>query len=222
MIERVGGYLPSLIAGAGLTLKLTISAMLLASVLGLALAVVRFVRTPFVAWLVPAYVTVVRNTPELVQLYLFFYALPAWGINVGAFQTATLVLGLHFAASLAEVYRGGIASIDQGQWEAAIVLGLPKRKQWTRIILPQVFRRIIPAWGNYVTVMVKVTALTSVITVPELTLVGNDIAARNFRFLEVFTLVGIIYFLINFPLSLIVRHAERRLARSEVTGKAGR
>jgi polar amino acid transport system permease protein len=186
--------------------------MALATFVGLFLAILRWKNAPLVGSLSDAYVAIIRNTPELVQFYFLFYALPRYGILLPPFGAAVVVLGLHYGAFLAEVFRGGVASIPRGQLEAAHVLDMHSWVGWYKVILPQVVRRVLPPWGNYVLIVFKASALASVITVHELTFVARDIAARNFQFLEVYTVVIVIYFIINYPTSLAVRLIEKRLS----------
>ena len=157
-----------------------------------------------------------RNTPELVQFYLIYYALPTVGVRFGAFQAAIAVLGLHYAVYLSEVFRSGIESINRNQWDAALVLGLPRVTTWRRVVLPQVFQRVIPPLGNYLIAMFKVTSLAAAITVHELFWTAKDIATRDYRFFEVFTVAGLIYFAVSYPSAIGVRRLEVWLRRSEI------
>jgi polar amino acid transport system permease protein len=213
--QRIWSYLPPLLTGARVTIGLSMVSIGVATIVGLVVASGRVARLSVFNGLAKTYLASVRSTPELVQFYLVFYSLPALGIVIAPFWAAVIVLGLHYGAYLSEVFRGGILSIERGQWEAAQVLGMRRRVTWQRVVLPQVFRRVVPAWGNYFLIMFKATALASVITVQELFFSTNVIASRNFRYFELWTLTALIYLVISLAGSVVVRRIERRLARSE-------
>ena len=212
--DRIATYLPGLLEGASVTIVLALVSLALATVVGIVVAAGRSTRGGLAYSAAGAYVTAIRYTPELVQLYLVYFSLPAWGIVASPFIAATIVFGLHSGAFIAEVFRGGIMSIERSQWEASQILSLPRLTTWRVVILPQVVRRVLPAWGNYLLIVVKVTALAGVVTVPELFYRANVIATVNFRFFEIFTLVAMIYLAINLIGSALVRRLEWRLARS--------
>lgn len=199
---------PELLGAAAITVALTVVSMLVASIGGLVLAVMRLSGGRMLSLVVQIYLAVVRSIPELVLLYFVFYALPGFGVLLDPFVAAVVVLGGSFSGYLSEVYRGGILSVDRGQWEAARVLGLETRATWRMVILPQALRRIIPAWGNYLLILLKATALASAVTVPELLYRTNIIAAETFRYFELYTVITIMYFAINYPLAVFVRRLE--------------
>ena len=153
-----------------------------------------------------------RLTPLLVQLFFAFYVLPEWGITIPAEPTGIIVIGLHYAAYTSEVYRSGIRAIDRGQWEASIALSLPDRTVWSQIILPQAIRPMIPALGNFMIQLFKEVPLLSTITVYELLNTGNLLAGDSFRYLETLTMVGLIFFLLSYPSSILIRRLEARNA----------
>ena len=150
----------------------------------------------------------------LVQLFFAFYVLPELGIQLPAEPTGILVIGLHYATYTSEVYRAGIRAVATGQWEASIALSLPTLSVWQRVILPQALRPMIPALGNYLIQLFKEVPLLSTITVYELLNTANLIAGSSFRYLETLTLVGLIFFLLSYPSSLLTRYLEVRLART--------
>jgi len=213
--QGLPSYLSPLLRGATVTIALSTVSIGAATIVGLVVAAGRVGRVRVVNVLASAYLAAVRNTPELVQFYLIFYALPAAGVVIDPFWAAVIVLGLHYGAYLSEAFRGGILSIERGQWEAGQVLGMPRRVAWQRVVLPQVFRRVVPTWGNYFLIMFKATSLAGVITVQELFFSANVIASRNFRYFELWTLAALIYLVISLAGSVLVRRLERRLARSE-------
>jgi polar amino acid transport system permease protein len=193
------------------TLVITALATLLAAVLGLAFAVVRHSRVPVVSHLVSGFVQFVRATPIPIQLFFVYYVLPEVGIRVGAVTTGVLVLGVHYACYFAEVYRGGIESIPPGQWEACTALSLPTQAVWQRVVLPQAVRKILPSLGNYVISMFKEVPFLLFISVPEMVLTAKDIGGAGFRYLEPFTIAGLIYLAASYPASVAMRKLETRL-----------
>lgn len=204
--------LPQLLRAAVITLQATVVGFAIAVVIGLAFALLR--RGPrLVSWPVGFVVEFLRSTPLLVQLYVLFFLLPAYGIRLDAFTTGVIGLGLHYGAYLSEVYRAGIASVDQGQWEAATALNFGRLHVWRTIVLPQAVPPMLPAFGNYFIVMFKETPLLSAITVTELMQTAKIIGARSFNYVEPYTLVGLIFFLLSYPAALFVNRLEARFAR---------
>jgi polar amino acid transport system permease protein len=170
-------------------------------------------ENPWLAQPVGGLVEFVRSTPLLVQLYIFFFVLPRYGLRLPAFIVGTIVLGLHYGTYCSEVYRAGIDAVDRGQWEASRSLNFSPVRTWAGIILPQAIPPMIPALGNYLVAMFKESAQLSAITVVELTLSARIVGTDTFRFLEPFTMAGALYFLISYPSSLFVQRLEARYAR---------
>ena len=205
--------LPQLLRAAVITLQATVVGFALAVVIGLAFALLRRGPRP-VSWPVGFVVEFLRSTPLLVQLYVLYFLLPAYGIRFDAFTTGVIGLGLHYGAYLSEVYRAGIASVDEGQWEAATALNFGRAHIWRTIVLPQAVPPMVPAFGNYFIVMFKETPLLSAITVTELMQTAKIIGSRSFNYVEPYTLVGAIFFLMSYPAALLVNRLEARLARN--------
>ena len=193
------------------TLVITVLATLIAAVLGLAMAVIRYLKVPVLAQVTSGLVQFIRATPIPIQLFFVYYVLPDVGITVGAVTTGVLVLGVHYACYFAEVYRGGIESIPLGQWEACTALSLPQQAVWQRVVLPQAVRKILPSLGNYVISMFKEVPFLLFISVPEMVLQAKDIGGASFRYVEPFTICGLIYLLASYPTSLAMRKLETRL-----------
>lgn len=204
------GILPSLLRGLRLTLIITFSAFGISLVLGLFVSVFRFLKIPVLSHLLNFYVSFIRGTPLLVQAYLVFFVLPYYGIILDPVPTAIVVLGINYSAYIAEVFRSGIEQLAKGQWEAARALSLSTRRTWTRIVIPQAIRPIIPVLGNYLIQMFKDSAILSAITVLELLGTGLQIGSRTFRYLEPITLVGLLFLAVSVPSSLLVRRLERK------------
>lgn len=166
-------------------------------------------------WLLRTFVGIygsfIRGTPALVQILVFYYALaPLTGINIGPFTAGIMAVGFNSGAYVAEILRGGLSRIPKGQWEAAEALGLPKRKVWFKIILPQVFHSVIPLLVNEFTMVIKITPLLSTITLVELTRASQMLYNETFRPVEVLVLAALIYFVICFSISQYGEHLQRR------------
>jgi polar amino acid transport system permease protein len=201
---------PDLLAGLRLTILATMFGSIVSFALGLVWTLIRLARIRWVTPIVEFFVQFVRGTPLLVQLYFLFYIFPAWGVSLTAFATGVLGLGVCYSAYTTEIYRAGIENLPAGQWEAALTLGLPLRRVWLGIVLPQSIRSILPMLGNQVIGMFKESSLLSTITVMELLAQGNNIGSINFRYVEPLTMVGAIYFAISYTAARLVRSSEAR------------
>jgi polar amino acid transport system permease protein len=168
------------------------------------------VRTPF-----QIYVQLFRSTPVLVQIIWFYYALPIiTGLQLTSWIAAALGLTLYMGAFCAEIFRGGIISIDQGQWDAARALGLNFAKMMILVILPQAVRRMIPPFSNQAVIQIKNTSLLYVVAVPDLMYTSSEITSQTYRPLESYTIVALIYFVMICPVTFLLRRLEiRRGAR---------
>jgi len=203
---------PRLLSGAKISLALAVTSLGLSIVLGTILAVVRAIAPRPTPTLVAVYVSFIRGTPLLVQIFLVFYVLPLIGINLPPLVAGVAALSLNSAAYVAEIIKGALGAIPNGQAEAARSLGLRPTTVWLRVILPQAFIAAIPPLVNEFTLVLKATPLVSVITVVELLRTAQQIYASNFRPLEVLTGVAIIFFLMNFGFSRAAAVLERSLA----------
>ncbi len=205
-----------ILAGLGVTIAYTIGTILLGLVVGLVAGLLRLSRNPMVTAPLVAYVEIFRCTPLLVQIVWFYYALPViLGIDIPAHVAAVLVLSLYTGAFYAEIIRGGVNSIERGQWDAARAIGMRRRQVMRHVILPQAVKRMIPPFMNQSIIQLKNTSLVSTIAVADLLYQGTIITAATYRPLEVYTMVAIIYFLVLFPLTLAAQQVERRLARAD-------
>lgn len=204
--------LPVLLKGLWLTIQITFWSFLISLAIGLFVSIFRYMKIPFVSRAFDFYVSFVRGTPLLVQAYIAFFALPiVTGIGFDALPTGIVVLGINYSAYTAEVYRSGIEQLPLGQWEASRALSLPPARTWTRIVVPQAVRPIIPVMGNYLIMMFKDSAILSSITLLELLGIAFQFGSSDYRYLEPFTIAGILYLAISFPSSLFIRRLERRL-----------
>lgn len=205
--------LPRLIEAAGVTLMAALFGYLIAMVLGLVFALAQ--RSPFVALTIVTreIVEFIRSTPLVLQIFFVFYVGPQFGVTLSPWAAGMLAIGLHYAAYLSEVYRGGLESVPAGQWEAATSLNLTTAHSYRRIILPQALPHAVPGMGNYLVGILKDTPMLSVIGVAELMHTANAIGAESYRFLEPVTLVGVIFLCISLPLAWAVRVGDARLRR---------
>jgi polar amino acid transport system permease protein len=211
--EYAAHVLPTLIRAAGVTLEATIGGMALALIVGLVFALLLRAPAPFVRGPVRAVLEFIRGTPLLIQLFFLFYVLPEAGIVLGALGTGITALGIHYGTYVAEVYRSGIDAIPRGQWEAALALNMGRRQTWRRIILPQAVMRVLPMLGNYLIAIFKETPLLATITVVEMLGAGQSAAASSYRYIEVFTLIGLLFLAMSLPAAALVRMLERSAMR---------
>lgn len=205
--------LPELLHVLPITVGATLLGFITAAVLGLPLALARRSKFKLLAIPAHAWMEFVRSTPLLVQLFVLFYALPLYGITMSPLLTGVVGLGVHYSTYLSEVYRSGIDSVTRGQWEASKALNFSRRHTWTKIILPQALPPVIPIMGNYLITMFKETPVLSAITLVELLQTAKSIGAGSFKYLEAFTLVGLLFLLLSYPSSLIVGKLERKFQR---------
>lgn len=199
------------LVGLQYTLEVCALSFVVGSTLGLVVAGLRLSRRFPFAQFAYIYTDFFRTTPALVQLVWVFYVLPILiGLSLSPVTSGVIALSLNASAFFAEVFRGGIQSIPQGQWDAASVLGYRKRTTILRVILPQGLRRALPATANIFIGLLKDSSLLSVIAVPELTYQAQTQAAQSFRPLELYTALALAYFVLTYPLSLASSWLERR------------
>ncbi len=215
MHQLVANYIewwPDLWAGLKLTVMLTFASMAVAMAIGLAMALGRLNRKR--RWLavpIGVLVEIIRGSPLLLQLFYIFYVLPFFGLRLPPVAAAIIGLGLNYGAYLSEVFRAGIEAVDHGQWEAARALGMRPRVFMPMVVLPQALRIVVPPVGNYFISLFKDTALVSTISIGELLFRGQLLAAENFKYLQIYSLIFVLYLAISYPASLGVIALERRL-----------
>lgn len=206
--------LPVILRGVGVAFELWVVAFLFGMVIGSALGCARASRYKILNFFAIAYVEIFRNTPVLIQVIWFYYALPILiGKQLSGFEAAVLGLALNTSAYCTEIFRSGILSIPKGQFEAGAAIGMRYSQVYRRIILPQVFKRMLPAFTNRGIELAKMTSLCSVIAVHEIMYQGRLLSATYYRPLEIFTVVAIVYFIAIFPGSWISAQMEKRYAR---------
>ncbi|BFT69444.1 ectoine/hydroxyectoine ABC transporter permease subunit EhuD [Paenibacillus sp. P36] len=205
--------LPELLNVLPITISATLLGFLVACLLGLPLALVRRSRNKMISGAAFAIMEFIRSTPLLVQLFVLFYALPIYGISFSPMVTGVIGLGVHYSTYMSEVFRSGIEAVPKGQWEASKALNFSARRTWMSIILPQALPPVVPVMGNYLITMFKETPVLSAITLVELLQTAKAIGSGSFKYLEAFTLVGILFLLLSYPSSLLVRKLELRFQR---------
>ena len=198
-------------------MKFTIPLSLLSMAIGLAMALLvalaRLSTRPWLHWPARTFISLIRGTPLLVQLFIFFFGLPELGIKLGSFTAATLALSLNVAAYAAEIIRSAILSVPRGQSEAAATVGMGYRLTMRRIVLPQAARTAVPPLSNTFISLVKDTALTSVVLVPEMFREAQDRAAASTEYLALYSLAALFYWVVCAVLSLGQARLETRLER---------
>lgn len=200
--------LPRLLGATVNTLIAAGAGYAIALVLGLILALGQRTDNRYVTFFVREFVEFVRSTPLLLQIFFIFYVGPQFGITLSPWVSGMIAIGLHYSCYLSEVYRGGIESVPKGQWEAAIALNMSTFKTYSRVIIPQAIPPAIAGLGNYLVGIFKDTPMLSVIGVAELIHTANAIGSENWRFLEAYTLVGIIFLALSLPAAGLIRLFE--------------
>lgn len=210
-------YSSVFIRGIGGTLWLSAVTVFFGTILGMVVALIHMGKSRALRGLADVYIEILRGTPILVQLYFFWIALPKIfpALELTDTQCILAALIINASAYISEIIRAGIGAVDAGQWEAARSIGLSETHVLTRIILPQAVKNILPALGNEFISTVKGTSLASVFFVSELTTAYKSVQSVTFLALESLTIVAIIYFILNFVLSKLLKLLERRLMESD-------
>lgn len=206
-------FLPILLEGLRLTLVVTIGSLVLSTVLGMVWALMRVSGVALLVSFAKTLVNTIRGIPIIVQLFWIYFVFPEIGITLSALQAGILGLGLAYSAYQAENYRAGIEAIDRGQVEAAQSLGMTWGMTMRRVILPQAVKVVLPPYGNTMIMMLKDSSQASTITVAELAMKGQMLAASTFKNSTIFTLVALLYLAMSVPLILLVGWLERRSGR---------
>jgi len=205
---------PLLIGGLVNTAKLWAVAFTFGLAIGLVMGILRTAHSRLLRALGTVYVEAIRNTPGLIQLMWFYFAIPILtGWQSSAWLASCVSLSLYTGAYAAEIYRAGIASVELGQWEAARAIGLRYRDQMRYVVLPQAIMRMVPAFGNRAIELAKATTLASTIAFGELLHTAKIIAEDQFRPLETFTAVSVLFTMVLLPVSYACIWLERRVAR---------
>ncbi len=212
--------------GAGLTLLIALIGTIFGAMIGLLAGVVRTIPMPergvnklflkVINAILSIYIEFFRGTPMIVQAMVIYYGSAlAFGIDMNVFVAAIIVVSINTGAYMAEYVRGGIVSIDKGQFEAAHAIGMNHFQTMWNVVLPQVIRNILPATGNQFVINIKDTSVLNVISVTELYFVTKSISGNNFRYFESFFVACMIYFVMTFIVTRILLYFERKLDGSE-------
>lgn len=203
-----------LLQGTWVTIQILVGASAVAIAVGLVVGLARVAPAWPLKWLAIAYIEFFRGTSLLVQLFWWFFVLPQFGIFLPALVVGIVGIGMNVGGYGAEVVRGAIQAVPKGQYEAATALNMSARVRMRRVILPQAFRSMLPPWGNLLIELLKGTSLVSLITIHDLTFMGNQLNVTLFRTIEIFSLVLVLYFILaRFAITPAVRWLERRVSR---------
>ena len=204
---------PSLLSGLWVTIEIAVISLILAVILGIILGILSISTSKILKGIATVYIYIVRGTPLMIQaLFLFFGVGQAFGIRFDPMVAAIITLTINASAYMAEIFRGGIQAIDNGQMEAARSLGLSYSKTMRKVILPQAVKIMIPSILNQFIVTLKDTSILSVISIRELTATGQIIIARNYKALEMYAIVACMYFILITILTLVSSYIERKIS----------
>ena len=215
-LDYLLSILPRLIGAAAVNIRLAVIIMLLALALGTALTIIRSLKIVAVNACIAVVISFVRGTPLLIQIFIAYYVLPAVGLDLSPEVAGVSAIAFNSMVFVSESMRGGLATIDAGQIEASTALGLPPHAIWLKVVLPQLFRRIVPVLINEATIVVKGTALLSVITVVDVLRTAQQIASASYRPFETMIGSALVFLVINLVISLSGRVAEGRFAAARV------
>ncbi|WP_079507529.1 amino acid ABC transporter permease [Mesobacillus jeotgali] len=208
--------------GAGITLYVSLIGTVLGAIIGLIAGVIRTIPVPehgvkkwfltIINFILSVYIEFFRGTPMIVQAMVIYYGSAlAFGVNIDVMAAALIVVSINTGAYMAEIVRGGIVSVDKGQFEAAQAIGMNHFQTMMNVVLPQVVRNILPATGNQFVINIKDTSVLNVISVSELYFLTKSVAGNNFRYFESFFVACVIYFVMTFAVTRILLYFERRL-----------
>lgn len=203
-------YYEIFIPAAWMTIQVTIAGILIGILLGLFFSLMRIAKHPVLNIPARAYIWLIRGTPLLLQLWIIYFGLSGIFL-MESFPAAFIALGIHNGAYIAEIFRGAIESVDRGQREAGISLGMTKWKVMQRIILPQALKRAVPSLSNQFIIALKDSSLASTIAVPELLLKAKQIGSSNYRYMELLAVAGVYYLVMTSVLTLLANVLERRM-----------
>lgn len=206
-------YFPFLLEGTVLTLQISLLALALGLLFGFLAAIIKLSSSTFIRSFATFYIWIIRSTPLLIQLFIIYFGLPQFGVDLGPFWSGVLGLSLNVGAYNAEAIRGGIQAIAKGQWEACYALGMSPATTLRRIILPQAFRIALPSLGNNFVILIKDTSLVSTITLVELTLTAQRLISSSFKPFEIYLMAAVLYAALTSAVSFLVSHLETRTGR---------
>jgi polar amino acid transport system permease protein len=204
--------MPFLLEGSIMTVQLTVITLVLGTILGIITALFKLTKNIFLRTLSTLYTWIFRGTPMILQLFFFYYALPMMGVNLTPFTAAVIGLSLNCGAYMAEIIRGGILSVDKGQFEASKALGFTYLQTMSKIILPQTLRIIIPPVGNEFITMLKDTSLVSTIAMVELMRSAVQISSTTFKYTEMLLAAAFLYLVMTTIFTSAFSFLEKKLS----------
>lgn len=222
LMKIISNNWPMFLRGAGVTLYISIIGTILGSLIGLLVGIVRTIPIPerrfkkivfkIINFILSAYIEFFRGTPMIVQAMVIYYgSAQAFHLDMNKSVAAIFIVSINTGAYMSEIVRGGIVSIDKGQFEAAAAIGMNHIKTMLHVVLPQVIRNILPATGNEFVINIKDTSVLNVIAVSELFFQTKSVAGNNFRYFESFAVACVLYFIMTFTVTRILRAIERKL-----------
>ena len=209
---RLVEIFPFFLSGLWMTVKVGFLSLIICTVLGFILGMIRTSHSVIPRKIVGAYVAFARGTPFVVQIFIVFFIFPEWGLQLDPLPAALVAMAIMGSAFICEIVASGIDSISKGQWEASASSGLTKIQQLRLVIVPQAMKVIIPPLVGQYVLLIKDTSVVSVIGVMDLTRVGWVTVMRIPEGLMVFALVGLLYFVISYPLILLSNYLEKKMA----------
>jgi glutamine transport system permease protein len=219
MVKRGQINLLFLVSGVPWTIFLTVCCVIISNVLGFLISLMGLANQTWLRIVYRVYVDIFRSIPPLVSIFWVYYGLPILiDVDLNPFPAGMIALSLYGSAFMAEIFRGGVQSIDRGQFEASSTLGLSYFDTMRYVIFPQALRRSLPAVGNQLVIMLKMTSLVSVIGVAEILRRGNELAVTEYRPLEIYTIVALQYLVLVLIVSAGVRKLEKRMGSDERQG----
>lgn len=222
VIKIISSNWPMFLRGAGVTLLIAITGTILGSIIGLLVGVIRTIPTPergvksvvlkVVNAILSVYIEVFRGTPMIVQAMVIYYGSAlAFNLDMNKIHAGIFIVSINTGAYMSEIVRGGIVSIDKGQFEAAHAIGMSHVQTMMNVVLPQVVRNILPATGNEFVINIKDTSVLNVIAVSELYFQTKSVAGINYKYFETFFVASILYFVMTFSVTRILRYIERKI-----------
>ncbi len=211
LVSTFSGFMQA----ALVTLQITIVSLILASIIGLFVALMKLSNKKILSWIANLYIVVIRGTPLIVQIMWLYFGITQV-VVLSAFWAGAIALAIHSGAYIAEIFRGAIQSIDKGQMEAAESLGMTRKQAMRRIIFPQALKRSIPSLGNQFIIGLKDSSLVAFIGITEIFNLSMSQAAATFRQLEFYTIAGIYYLVLIVIFTLITNKIEKRLDTGRV------
>ena len=208
-------YMPIYLQGAGYTISLSISSIIIGVILGTGLALMRMSPNKILQKLAYGYIQIIRGTPLLVQLFIIYYGLYVSNIELPDFLSGVIAISINSAAYIAEIIRSGIQAVDKGQMEAARSIGMSKRLAMQKIIYPQAVKNILPALGNEVATLIKETSIVSVLGLRDLMFASDIVRGATFMPFFPLVIVAVIYFILTTSVSKLVDMLERKMKQSD-------